>query len=75
MLLRTTARPAKAFLMTSTDATFADTLLDVAEVEGWMTPGQARLLWDAAQRVPEGGQVVEIEREIKQELARRGIKI
>jgi len=46
--------------MPPADATFADTLLDVADVEGWMTNGQARLLWDAAQRVPESGRVVEI---------------
>jgi Methyltransferase domain len=40
--------------------TFADTLRDVEEVEGWMTPEQARRLWDAARRVPAPGRVVEI---------------
>ncbi len=39
---------------------FATTLADVAEVEGWMTDGQARLLWDAAGRVADGGRIVEI---------------
>ena len=29
-------------------------------VDGWMTQDQARRLWDAASRVPEGGQIVEI---------------
>jgi predicted O-methyltransferase YrrM len=32
----------------------------VAEVEGWMTPGQARKLWDCASAVRPGGQIVEI---------------
>lgn len=39
---------------------FAATLADVADVEGWMTDGQARLLWDSARAVPEGGRIVEI---------------
>lgn len=39
---------------------FAATLADVAEVEGWMTDGQARLLWDSAGRVSPGGRIVEI---------------
>ena len=39
---------------------FASTLADVAGVEGWMSDGQARLLWDSASRVPAGGRVVEI---------------
>lgn len=43
---------------TTTD--FSTTLADVADVEGWMTDGQARLLWDSARRVPAGGRVVEI---------------
>lgn len=37
------------------DPDFAQTLADVAEVEQWMTNGQARLLWDAAARVRSGG--------------------
>jgi len=32
----------------------------VADVEGWMTPGQARKLWDCASAVRAGGQIVEI---------------
>ncbi len=32
----------------------------VADVEGWMTPGQARKLWDCASAVRSGGQIVEI---------------
>jgi len=39
---------------------FADTLSDVAEVEGWMTSGQARRLWKAARQVPPDGRIVEI---------------
>lgn len=39
---------------------FATTLSDVAGVEGWMTDGQARLLWESARRVPDGGRIVEI---------------
>lgn len=39
---------------------FATTVADVAAVEGWMSDGQARLLWDAARRVAPGGRVVEI---------------
>jgi predicted O-methyltransferase YrrM len=39
---------------------FSTTLADVADVEGWMTDGQARLLWDSARRVAPGGRVVEI---------------
>jgi hypothetical protein len=32
----------------------------VEHVEGWMTPGQAATLFDASQRCPEGGTIVEI---------------
>ena len=32
----------------------------VADVEGWMTPGQASTLFDAARRCPDGGRIVEI---------------
>ena len=44
----------------SVDATFDATLAAVGRVEGWMTDAQARRLWDAAARVPEGGRIVEI---------------
>ena len=40
--------------------TFEDVQVAVAEVEGWMTPGQARKLWGAAQEVTTGGTIVEI---------------
>lgn len=36
------------------------TLDDVAEVEGWMTDGQGRMLWRSARRVPRAGRIVEI---------------
>lgn len=39
---------------------FGATLADVADVEGWMTDGQARRLWDGARRVDPGGRIVEI---------------
>ncbi|RLE21720.1 MAG: class I SAM-dependent methyltransferase [Actinobacteria bacterium] len=32
----------------------------VADVEGWMAPGQAATLFDSARRCPEGGTIVEI---------------
>lgn len=32
----------------------------VADVSGWMTAGQARVLWNSAAAVPPGGQVVEL---------------
>ncbi len=52
-------------MSTSADPTspapdFAVTLADVAGVEGWMTDGQARLLWESARRVASGGRIVEI---------------
>jgi predicted O-methyltransferase YrrM len=39
---------------------FAGALSAVATVEGWMTDAQAQRLWQAARRVPEAGQIVEI---------------
>jgi predicted O-methyltransferase YrrM len=44
----------------TSDDGFADVLARVADVPGWMSDDQARLLWDSARRVREGGQVVEI---------------
>jgi predicted O-methyltransferase YrrM len=44
----------------SSSATFDDTLDAVSDVDGWMTPAQARLLWRSAQAVPAEGQIVEI---------------
>lgn len=41
-------------------AGFAEAQAAVADVEGWMTPGQARALWDAAAAVPDDGRIVEI---------------
>jgi predicted O-methyltransferase YrrM len=46
--------------MTTSLSTFDETLAAVADVEGWMTPAQARRLWDASSRVPAGQAVVEI---------------
>ena len=46
--------------MTSPAATFDEVQTAVADVEGWMTPGQARLLWDCAQTVRPGRTIVEI---------------
>jgi hypothetical protein len=39
---------------------FDGALQAVSGVEGWMSPGQARLLWDRASGVPAGGRIVEI---------------
>ncbi|MCX6393780.1 MAG: class I SAM-dependent methyltransferase [Solirubrobacterales bacterium] len=39
---------------------FAAAWASVDGVEGWMTEGQARLLWDAASRVTPGGKIAEI---------------
>lgn len=44
----------------SRQLSFERTLEEVREVPGWLHDGQARCLWDAAGRVPDGGQVVEI---------------
>jgi hypothetical protein len=47
--------------MTTTPAsTFDEVQRAVADVEGWMTPAQARRLWTCARVVPAGGQIVEI---------------
>ena len=47
--------------MTTTPAsTFDEVQRAVADVEGWMTPGQARRLWTCARVVPVGGHIVEI---------------
>ena len=40
--------------------TFDQVQVAVAEVEGWMTPGQARRLWTCARVVRSGGTIVEI---------------
>ena len=40
--------------------TFSEAFALAAPVEGWLSEGQARRLWDAAERVPPGGLVVEI---------------
>ncbi|MCU1351058.1 MAG: hypothetical protein JWM05_267 [Acidimicrobiales bacterium] len=39
---------------------FSEAAASVADVEGWMTPDQARRLWDCASAVKPGGRVVEI---------------
>lgn len=40
--------------------TFDEVRTRVDGVEGWMTPGQARMLWDQARAVSPGGRIVEI---------------
>lgn len=40
--------------------TFAEVEVAVEDVEGWMTPGQARRLWSCARTVRPGGRIVEI---------------
>jgi predicted O-methyltransferase YrrM len=44
----------------TTASAFADTAAAVADVEGWMTPSQARRLWDRASEVAPGGRIGEI---------------
>ncbi len=39
---------------------FAEAWEAAREIDGWLAPEQARLLWDRARRVPAGGCVVEI---------------
>ena len=41
-------------------SSFADALARVRDVDGWLSDGQARLLWDAASRVAQTGPIVEI---------------
>ena len=41
-------------------ATFDETFRSIADVEGWMTEGQARRLWDRASALRAGQRVVEI---------------
>jgi predicted O-methyltransferase YrrM len=41
-------------------ATFDEAISRVRGVEGWLTDGQARCLWDAASAVQPGGRIVEI---------------
>jgi hypothetical protein len=41
-------------------SSFEEALEAVSGVEGWMSDGQARKLWDCARAVPPGGRVVEI---------------
>lgn len=43
-----------------TRPSLADVMALVADVEGWMTPGQAATLYDAALNCPAGGRIVEI---------------
>ncbi len=42
------------------DPSFDDVFAGVADVQGWMTPDQARMLWDSARALRSGDQVVEI---------------
>jgi len=41
-------------------STFEEVEAAVANVEGWMTPAQARRLWSCSRTVPSGGSIVEI---------------
>lgn len=47
-------------MSTSSATTFEDVRSVVDDVEGWMTPGQARKLWACSRNVAQGGQIVEI---------------
>jgi len=44
----------------SMDDRFSDAWASVNGVEGWMTEGQAQMLWEEASGVPEGGRIAEI---------------
>jgi len=44
----------------STQPDLASAMQAVADVEGWMSPGQASTLFDSAARCPEGGTILEI---------------
>ena len=46
--------------MNDADVTFEDAWAAVADVDGWMTEGQGRALYDAAAACPPGGRIVEI---------------
>ena len=46
--------------MTSPATSFPDTFASIADVDGWMTEGQARRLWDRAAALPPGATIVEI---------------
>ena len=46
--------------MTSTSTSFAATFASIADVDGWMTEGQARRLWDRASALRPGARIVEI---------------
>lgn len=47
-------------MIAPSNESFDEVRTAVADVEGWMTPGQARLLWDGASAVKPGGRIVEI---------------
>ena len=46
--------------MSEAGAIFEDAWVAVADVDGWMTEGQGRALYDAAAACPSGGRIVEI---------------
>ena len=46
--------------MTSTSTSFSSTFASIADVDGWMTEGQARRLWDRASVLRPGARIVEI---------------
>ena len=47
-------------MSTPASSAFEEARASVADVEGWMTPDQARTLWDCASAVKPGGRIVEI---------------
>lgn len=47
-------------MTTAPATTFDEVQVAVADVEGWMTPGQARTLWTCSRSVVTGGTIVEI---------------
>lgn len=47
-------------MTTNRATTFEEVQVAVADVEGWMTPGQARRLWTCSRTVRPGGLIVEI---------------
>ncbi len=46
--------------MTSTSTSFSSTFASIADVDGWMTEGQARRLWDRASALRPPARIVEI---------------
>ncbi len=58
--MRAAPRPPRTPVPAAPPSTFDDACAAVADVEGWMTPDQARRLWDRGADVDPGGRIVEI---------------